>query len=48
MCENPNPKIQKGKSKAIHGLSFKHVEFMGLLKPYAKSIVGCYPNIGEG
>ena len=48
VCENQNPKIQSGQSKAIHGLSVKHVEFMGLIKRYAKSIIGCYPNIGEG
>ena len=48
LCENPNSETSSGKSKLIHGLSLKHVEFMGLIKRYAKSITGCYPNISEG
>ncbi len=48
LCENPNSKIQSGKSRPIHGLPVKKVEFMGLVKRYAESFIGCYPNIGEG
>ena len=36
LCENPNSKTQSGKSKPIHGYSVKYVEFIGLIKRYAK------------
>ena len=48
LCENPNSKTQSGKSKPIHGLPIKYVEFMGLVKRYAESFIGCYPNFNEG
>ena len=32
----------------IRGLLIKHVEFMGLIKRYARSFIGCYPSFSEG
>ena len=47
LCENQNSTIQSGKSKPIHGSSIKHLEFMGLIKRYARPFIECHPNINE-
>ena len=47
LCENSNSEIQSGKSKPIHGISINYVEFMDLIKRYARTFIRCYPNISE-
>lgn len=43
----PKFRDSKREIKPIHGLSIKHVKFMGQIKRYAGSFIGCYPNISD-